>query len=91
VTRLSWLYVTADQTANAWLALTTKNDESVRPRGGISDIGGASGFENGVVGRANRYVSGFGVRAGAWARGITGTLLPDYAADLLLTATGGDF
>jgi hypothetical protein len=33
--------------------------------GEISDIGGASGFENGVVGRANRYVSGIGVRAGA--------------------------
>jgi hypothetical protein len=57
----------------------------------ISDIGGASGFENGVVGRANRYVSGIGVGAGAWARGITGNLLLDYATDLLLTATGGDF
>jgi len=45
----------------------------------ISDIGGAGIFENGVVGRAHRYVIGIDVGAGAWARGITGNLLSDYA------------
>ena len=57
----------------------------------LSDLG-ASTFEIGVSGSTDRYGSGIGTGAGAWARGITGSPLTYYAAeDLLLTASGGNF
>ncbi len=57
-----------------------------------SDIGGPSTLEIGVSGSANRYGSGIGVSAGAWARGITGNPLAYYVdTDVILTATGGNF
>lgn len=58
----------------------------------LTPIGGATSFEIGVSGSSNRYGSGFGVDAGSWMRGITGTPLAYYAAtDLILTASGGAF
>lgn len=58
----------------------------------LATIGGAATFEIGVSGSSNRYGSGIGVTAGAWARGITGNPLAYYAdTDVILTATGGAF
>lgn len=58
----------------------------------LSDIGGATSIEIGVLGSADRYGSGYGVAQGSWARGITGTPLAYYSnTDLVLTAVGGDF
>jgi len=58
----------------------------------LSTIGGAASMEIGVSGSSNRYGSGIGLGAGAWARGITGSPLAYYSAtDLVLTATGGSF
>lgn len=58
----------------------------------LADIGGAPTVEIGVAGSSNRYGSGIGTGAGAWARGITGSPLAYYSAtDLVLTATGGTF
>lgn len=58
----------------------------------LVDIGGAASIELGVSGSTDRYGSGIGVVAGAWARGVTGTPLTYYSAtDLLVSATGGSF
>lgn len=58
----------------------------------LADIGGSTSFEIGVSGSTNRYGSGFGVSAGSFIRGVTGTPLAYYApTDLQLTATGGSF
>ncbi len=58
----------------------------------LSSIGGAATFEIGVAGSTDRYGSGIGTGAGAWARGITGSPLTYYSAtDLELTALGGSF
>jgi Protein of unknown function (DUF2793) len=58
----------------------------------LGSIGGASSLEIGVTSSSNRYGSGIGTAAGAWARGLTGSPLAYYSAtDLVLTATGGDF
>lgn len=58
----------------------------------LTTIGGAATMEIGVAGSTNRYGSGIGTGAGAWARGITGSPLAYYGAtDLLLTAAGGAF
>lgn len=58
----------------------------------LAAIGGATSFEIGVSGSTNRYGSGIGTGAGAWARGITGSPLTYYSAtDLVLTAVGGTF
>ncbi len=58
----------------------------------LSDIGGATGFQIGVAGSADRYGSGIGTTSGAWLRGLTGSPLTYYAAtDLILTAEGGVF
>lgn len=55
-------------------------------------IGGPASIEIGVPGSTDRYGSGIGTGAGAWARGITGSPLTYYSAtDLLLTAVGGAF
>ncbi len=58
----------------------------------LSTIGGPSTLEIGVSGSTNRYGSGIGTGAGAWARGITGSPLTYYSdTDILLTAVGGSF
>ena len=58
----------------------------------LSDIGGATGLEVGVVGFTDRYGSGIGTVAGAWLRGLTGSPLTYYSdTDLVLTAVGGSF
>jgi hypothetical protein len=58
----------------------------------LSDIGGASSFEIGVSGSANRYGGGIGTGTGAWARGLTSSPLAYYSdTDLVLSATGGNF
>ena len=58
----------------------------------LSAIGGATGIELGVSGASNRYGSGIGVAAGAWARGITGSPLAYYVdTDLVIGAEGGAF
>ena len=58
----------------------------------LTAIGGASSLRIGVAGSDNRYGSGIGVGAGAWARGLTGTPLAYYSdTNLILTAEGGDF
>lgn len=58
----------------------------------LSAIGGVGSFEIGVSGSSNRYGSGIGTGAGAWARGITGNPLAYYSdTDLVLTASGGSF
>ncbi|MGI9388585.1 MAG: DUF2793 domain-containing protein [Boseongicola sp.] len=58
----------------------------------LTDIGGASSLELGVAGCSDRYGSGIGVNAGAWARGLTGNPLAYYSqTDLHLTAIGGSF
>lgn len=58
----------------------------------LSGIGGATGFQVGVAGSADRYGSGIGTTSGAWLRGLTGSPLTYYAAtDLILTAEGGVF
>ncbi len=58
----------------------------------LSSIGGAASLEIGVSGSSNRYGSGIGLAAGAWARGLTGNPLTYYSAtDVVLTATGGTF
>ncbi|MEO0945632.1 MAG: DUF2793 domain-containing protein [Pseudomonadota bacterium] len=58
----------------------------------LSAIGGASSFEIGVTGSSDRYGSGIGTGAGAWARGITGSPLTYYSdTDVELTALGGNF
>lgn len=58
----------------------------------LTPIGGAATFEIGVAGSTDRYGSGIGTGAGAWARGITGSPLTYYGVtDLELTALGGSF
>ncbi len=58
----------------------------------LSAIGGAASLEIGVAGSTDRYGSGIGTGAGAWARGITGTPLAYYGpTDLILSASGGTF
>ena len=58
----------------------------------LSAIGGASSFQIGVSGSADRYGSGIGVGAGSWARGITGNPLTYYSdTDIVLTADSGNF
>ncbi len=58
----------------------------------LTNIGGAATLEIGVSASSNRYGSGIGTGAGAWARGVTGSPLAYYSAtDLILTATGGNF
>ena len=58
----------------------------------LSQIGGVSNFEIGVAGSSDRYGSGIGTGAGAWARGITGSPLTYYSdTDVELTAVGGNF
>jgi len=58
----------------------------------ISAIGGAATLEIGADGSSNRYGSGIGTSAGAWARGLTASPLAYYAAtDLVLTPVGGNF
>ena len=58
----------------------------------LSAIGGAASFQIGADGSADRYGSGIGVAAGAWARGLTGSPLTYYAdTDVVLTSTGGSF
>ncbi|MBT8460055.1 MAG: DUF2793 domain-containing protein [Boseongicola sp.] len=58
----------------------------------LSDIGGASSLEVGVIGSSNRYGSGIGVGSGSWLRGITGNPLAYYAdTDVIVTASGGSF
>ena len=58
----------------------------------LVDIGGATGFQVGVAGSADRYGSGIGTNAGSWLRGLTGSPLTYYTAtDLVLTAEGGAF
>ncbi|MEL7347180.1 MAG: DUF2793 domain-containing protein [Pseudomonadota bacterium] len=55
-------------------------------------LGGASSWQLGVAGSADRYGSGLGVAANSYAAGITGQPQAYYAAtDLVLTASGGDF
>lgn len=58
----------------------------------LSAIGGTTSIEIGVSGSSNRYGSGIGATTGAWARGITGSPLANYAAtDVILGAEGGTF
>ena len=58
----------------------------------VSAIGGAASLEIGVSGATDRYGSGIGLSAGAWARGITGSPLAYYSdTSVLLTAAGGTF
>ena len=58
----------------------------------MTDIGGATSLEIGVSGSSDRYGNGIGTSVGSWARGITGTPMTYYStADLLLTASGGNF
>ncbi len=58
----------------------------------ISAIGGAASFQIGADGSVDRYGSGIGVAAGAWARGLTGSPLTYYAdTDIVLTSVGGNF
>ena len=58
----------------------------------VSAIGGATSFQIGADGSADRYGSGIGVSAGAWARGLTGSPLTYYSdTDVLLTSVGGNF
>ena len=58
----------------------------------LSTIGGAVSMDIGVAGSSDRYGSGVGVGAGAWARGITSNPLAYYNdTDLILTSTGGNF
>lgn len=46
----------------------------------------------GVGGADDRYGTGYGLPAGSWARGLTGSPLAYYSpTDLLLTGEGGDF
>ncbi|GMG81242.1 DUF2793 domain-containing protein [Paralimibaculum aggregatum] len=55
-------------------------------------ITGASGWQLGVPGAADRYGSGFGTAAGSWAEGVTGQPQAYYGGTpLLATALGGDF
>ena len=58
----------------------------------LSLIGGAASFQIGADGSADRYGSGIGVVAGAWARGLTGSPLTYYVdTDIVLTGVGGNF
>lgn len=58
----------------------------------ITDVGGATGFDIGVSGSADRYGSGYGVVSGSWARGLTGSPLAYYSdTDLVISAVGGNF
>lgn len=57
-----------------------------------SAITGASSWQLGVNGSPDRYGSGYGVAAGSFAHGVSGTPLAYYGgASLLLTAQGGSF
>ncbi|MEO1459474.1 MAG: DUF2793 domain-containing protein [Pseudomonadota bacterium] len=58
----------------------------------LDAIGGASSWQLGVAGAPDRYGSGIGTAAGAFAHGVTGSPLAYFGAtSLLLTATGGNF
>ena len=58
----------------------------------LDAIGGADAWSIGVPGAAGRYGTGYGITAGAFARGLTGQPQTYYApTPLLLTAEGGDF
>lgn len=55
-------------------------------------ITGAASWQLGVAGATDRYGSGFGTAAGAFAQGVTGQPQAYYGATpLLLTAAGGEF
>ena len=58
----------------------------------IDAIAGATSWQLGVAGSPDRYGSGFGVGAGSYAHGVSGTPLAYYGGtSLLLTAVGGNF
>lgn len=58
----------------------------------LTAIGGATSLDIGVAGSSDRYGSGIGTAAGAWARGMTSSPLAYYApTDLILSASGGAF
>ena len=54
--------------------------------------GGLTAWEFGVQGAASRYGSGYGLPAGSWARGLTGSPLTYYEdTPLLMRGVGGNF
>lgn len=59
----------------------------------LTEITGTlTAWEFGVQGAASRYGSGYGLVAGSWARGLTGSPLTYYDdTPLLMRGVGGDF
>jgi Protein of unknown function (DUF2793) len=58
----------------------------------LTEITGASGWSLGVDGSPDRYGSGYGTGAGAYAHGVTGQPQAYYGATpLVITAQGGAF
>ena len=58
----------------------------------VAEITGATGWSLGIDGSPDRYGSGYGAGAGAYAHGVTGQPQAYYGATpLVITAQGGDF
>lgn len=58
----------------------------------VAAISGPASWDLGVTGSANRYGTGFGVAAGSFAHGVSGTPLTYYGeSSLLLSANAGIF
>lgn len=90
------------ETDHAVSAGTTSDTAPLIPAGSVvtavtarvlSEItGSAASWRLGVAGSEDRYGTGYGLGAGSWARGLTGTPLAYYAdTPLRLSAEGGSF